>query len=304
VDVALKVRVRSAPDGKQKSFAMKLATYWRDGSERFGALVRDGIVELSSDRFPTLRSVLAANVLDRLADRAANGEVISLAGLAWRKPIIDPGKIICVGLNYKDHAAEAAAEVPANPSLFVRFNDAQVAHEEDIVRPTVSRQFDYEGELAVIIGREARHVPAERALDHVAGYSCFAENSLRDFQGHSRQATAGKNFERSGAFGPCLVTADEIPDPSKLILATRLNGLEMQRASTSDLIFPVPVLISYISSFTRLMPGDVIATGTPKGVGSARKPQLWMKAGDVLEVEISGIGVLRNRVVDEVAEAA
>jgi 2-keto-4-pentenoate hydratase/2-oxohepta-3-ene-1,7-dioic acid hydratase in catechol pathway len=138
----------------------------------------------------------------------------------------------------------------------------------------------------------------------VAGYSCFAENSLRDFQGYSRQATAGKNFEKSGAFGPCLVTADEIPDPSKLTLTTRLNGLEVQRASTAELIFPVPALIAYISSFTRLMPGDVIATGTPKGVGSARKPQLWMKAGDVLEVEISGIGVLRNRVVDEIAEAA
>jgi 2-keto-4-pentenoate hydratase/2-oxohepta-3-ene-1,7-dioic acid hydratase in catechol pathway len=283
---------------------MKLATYWRDGSERFGALVREGVVELSSDRFPTLRSALAANALNSLAEQVANAEVISVEGLVWRKPITDPGKIICVGLNYKDHAAEAAAEVPANPSLFVRFNDAQVAHEEDIVRPTVSRQFDYEGELAAVIGREARHVSAERALDYVAGYSCFAENSLRDFQSHSRQATAGKNFEQSGAFGPCLVTADEIPDPAKLTLTTRLNGLEVQRASTADLIFPVPLLISYISSFTRLLPGDVIATGTPKGVGSARKPQLWMKPGDVLEVEISGIGVLRNRVVDEVAEAS
>jgi 2-keto-4-pentenoate hydratase/2-oxohepta-3-ene-1,7-dioic acid hydratase in catechol pathway len=283
---------------------MKLATYWRDGSERFGALVEGGMVELSGGRFAGLRAALAAGDLDELKRMIAKGKPLSTEGLVWRKPIVDPGKVVCVGLNYKDHVSEAAAEVQEKPSLFVRFNDAQVAHEEEIVRPTVSQQFDYEGELAVIIGREARHVPAQRALDYVAGYSCFAENSLRDFQRHSRQATAGKNFEKSGAFGPFLVTADEIPDPSQLTLSTRLNGVEVQRASTADLIFPVSSLISYISSFTRLMPGDVIATGTPKGVGSARKPQLWMKPGDVLEVEISGIGVLRNHVVDEVREAA
>ena len=283
---------------------MKLATYWRDGRERFGALSDGGIVELSGDRFPTLRSALAAGTLDELKDAIASGRTFSPGHLTWMKPIGDPAKIICVGLNYRDHAAEASADVAEKPSLFVRFNDAQVAHEEDIVRPAVSRQFDYEGELAVVIGREARHVAIAHALEYVAGYSCFAENSLRDFQQHSRQATAGKNFEKSGAFGPYLVTTDEVPDPSKLVLSTRLNGVEVQSASTADLIFPVPFLISYISSFTRLMPGDIIATGTPKGVGSARKPQLWMKPGDVLEVEISSIGILRNHVVDEVAEAA
>jgi 2-keto-4-pentenoate hydratase/2-oxohepta-3-ene-1,7-dioic acid hydratase in catechol pathway len=167
------------------------------------------------------------------------------------------------------------------------------------VRPFASEQFDYEGELAVVIGKTARHVPAARALDYVAGYSCFAENSLRDFQRHAAQATPGKNFFASGAFGPWITTTDEIKDPGRLMLTTRLNGTQVQHESTADLIFSVPELIAYMSIWTELRPGDVISTGTPSGVGMARKPPLWLKAGDRLEIEIEGIGTLENTVIDE-----
>jgi 2-keto-4-pentenoate hydratase/2-oxohepta-3-ene-1,7-dioic acid hydratase in catechol pathway len=166
-----------------------------------------------------------------------------------------------------------------------------------MIRPRVSAQFDFEGELAVIIGRPGRHISAERALDYVAGYTCFVDGSVRDYQKFS--VTAGKNFSATGPLGPWLVTTDEIPDPGRLTLSTRLNGVEMQRASTADMIHSVSQIVAFCSSFTALSPGDVIAAGTPEGVGHRRSPPLWMKAGDLLEVEISGIGLLRARVVDE-----
>jgi 2-keto-4-pentenoate hydratase/2-oxohepta-3-ene-1,7-dioic acid hydratase in catechol pathway len=187
-------------------------------------------------------------------------------------------------------------ERPERPVLFVRFGGSVVGHGRPLLKPRESEQFDYEGELAVIIGKRARRVGRDRALDYVAGYSCFNDGSVRDYQRHSAQFTPGKNFHASGAFGPWLVTTEEIPDPRKLTLTTRLNGSVMQHESVAELCFDVPQLIEYCSTWTQLEPGDVIVTGTPGGVGAGRKPPVWMKAGDTVEVEISGIGVLRNAV--------
>ena len=211
-------------------------------------------------------------------------------------PPVASAKILCVGLNYRDHTAEAGLALPDHPSIFVRFADSVVGHRQAILSPSISGQFDYEGELAVIIGRAAWRVDREVAMAHVAGYACFAENSVRDFQAHSRQVTAGKNFFASGAFGPWLTTSDEVPDPAVLQLTTRLNGEVVQHASLGSLIFDIPALISYVSQFTPLHAGDVIATGTPANVGAARTPQLWLKPGDTLEVEIPGVGHLVNRI--------
>jgi 2-keto-4-pentenoate hydratase/2-oxohepta-3-ene-1,7-dioic acid hydratase in catechol pathway len=185
------------------------------------------------------------------------------------------------------------------PVIFVRFESSHVGHLEPILRPKVSQQFDYEGELAVIIGKEGRYIPADAALDYVAGYSIYNDGSVRDWQRHTHQYTPGKNFPSSGAFGPWLVTSDKIPDPAKLRLTTRLNGKVVQDSGIDDLLFDVPSLIAYCSNFTTLLPGDVIVTGTPGGVGAARKPPLWMKPGDTIEVEISEIGTLRNPVAQE-----
>jgi 2-keto-4-pentenoate hydratase/2-oxohepta-3-ene-1,7-dioic acid hydratase in catechol pathway len=238
-----------------------------------------------------------------ILDRLGSTEPVAPDEVTFDTPISSPGKIICVGLNYRDHAAEAAADIPPKPSLFIRFRDSLVGHLEPIIVPSNSDNFDFEGELAVVIGRTARHVAEADALDFVAGYACFADNSVRDFQMHSRQITPGKNFPSSGAFGPWLTTAAAVGDPARLELTTKLNGAVVQHAPVSDLIYSIPFLISYISSFTPLAPGDVIATGTPSGVGVSRKPPLWMKAGDVLEIEIPGVGALRNTVAAEAAHA-
>jgi 2-keto-4-pentenoate hydratase/2-oxohepta-3-ene-1,7-dioic acid hydratase in catechol pathway len=181
--------------------------------------------------------------------------------------------------------------------MFVRFADTLIGHEGDKIRPTVSDNFDFEGELTLVIGKGGRHIKAERALDHIAGYTCFVDGSVRDYQKFS--VTPGKNFPGTGPLGPWLVTTDEIPDPGKLTLTTRLNGTQVQHSPTSQLIYSIPQIIAFCSDFTALSPGDVIATGTPEGVGHGRKPPLWMKPDDVLEVEISSIGTLRTRVADE-----
>ncbi|MGZ3481782.1 MAG: fumarylacetoacetate hydrolase family protein, partial [Myxococcaceae bacterium] len=200
---------------------------------------------------------------------------------------------------YVAHREETGRTESEFPTLFTRFANTQVGHDQPLVRPRVSTELDYEAELAVVVGKPARHVRREDALGVVAGYSCYQDATLRDWQRHTSQFTPGKNFIGTGGFGPWMVTADEIPDPSRLTLVGRLNKVEMQRATTDLLIFDIPALIAYITTFTELVPGDVISTGTPGGVGSKRQPPVWLKAGDVFEVEISGIGVLRNPVVDE-----
>jgi len=220
-----------------------------------------------------------------------------LADIKFLPVIPNPSKILCAGINYRSHAAETGRELPKQPSMFIRFTDTLIGHSGEMIRPNVSDNFDFEGELTVVIGKAGRHIKSENALDHVAGYTCFVDGSVRDFQKFS--VTSGKNFPGTGPLGPWLVTTDEIPDPSKLTLMTRLNGKEVQHSPTDLLIYSIPQIIAFCSDFTALSSGDIIATGTPEGVGHSRKPPLWMKAGDTLEVEITGIGTLRTRIADE-----
>ena len=278
---------------------MKLASYVVDGRPGFGVVTGDGVVTLSGrTKYATLREVLAAGALDEIR-RVAGGQRPDhkLSDLRFLPAIPDPEKILCAGINYRSHAAETGRDIPKAPSMFVRFVDTLVGHDGEMIRPKVSECFDFEGELALVIGRGGRHIKAERALDHVAGYTCFVDGSVRDYQKIS--VTSGKNFPGTGPLGPWIVTTDEIPDPSRLTLTTRLNGQEVQHSGTDLLIHSVPEIVAFCSDFTQLSAGDVIATGTPEGVGHRRTPPLWMKAGDVLEVEISGIGTLCTRVVDE-----
>lgn len=265
---------------------------------------RDGLIDVRArlgDRFSSVRDVLAAGAVAEVA-RAAAGAApdLSLDAITYLPPIIDPAKIIGIGLNYKTHVAEIGRAETENPSIFLRYADTVVGHETPLIKPRVSSHFDYEGELGVVIGKPAFRVAEEDALSYVAGYTCFNDGSLRDYQRHTSQWTPGKNHPSTGAFGPWLVTADEIPDPTQLTLVTRVNGHEVQRATTDLLIYSIPVIVAYVTSFTPLAPGDVIATGTPGGVGSRRTPPVWLAHGDVVEVDISGIGVLRNVVADEV----
>ncbi len=249
----------------------------------------------------TLESLVmqGGDVLSHAAVVLATAPELELSSVTLLPPLANPEKIICVGLNYRDHSAESGFKQPEFPTLFGRFNSSLIGHGAPILRPALSEQLDYEGELVAVIGTTARDVSAADALNHVMGYSIFNDASLRDYQFKAPQWTPGKNFDDTGAFGPCLVTADELPPGCDgLKLETRLNGQVVQSASTSDMVFPVAKLVEIISSFLTLRPGDVIVTGTPSGVGLARKPPLWMKPGDVCDVEIEKIGLLSNPVRD------
>jgi 2-keto-4-pentenoate hydratase/2-oxohepta-3-ene-1,7-dioic acid hydratase in catechol pathway len=228
------------------------------------------------------------------------GKVFDPAAIEMLPPLAAAPKIICIGLNYREHSQEAGFEPPSYPAVFARFNSSLIGHKAPLIRPRVSAQFDYEGELVAVIGRGGRRIPKTAALDHIVGYSIFNDASVRDYQLRTTQWTVGKNFDGTGAFGPWLVTPDELPrGASGLKLETRLQGQVVQKASTSDLIFDVATLVSLLSEAFTLEVGDVIVTGTPSGVGVARKPPLFMKAGDTCEVEIEGIGTLANPVADE-----
>lgn len=284
---------------------MRLASFDRDGRAAYGIVLEDCVIDLAATLRPTyqdLRQLLAAlspELLDRI--RRIDAPRVDLQEVAWRPVIPNPDKIFCVGLNYRDHVNETGRAPAAHPVLFLRVAASQVGHRQALIRPSVSEQLDFEGELAVIIGKPGRHIKQSRALVHVAGYSIYNEASIRDWQRHTHQYTAGKNFSGTGAFGPWLVTADDIPDPAQLALTTRLNGAVMQHASLSKLLFSIPQLIAYISTITELACGDVIVTGTPSGVGGLRSPPVWMKPGDVVEVEIRGIGILSNPIEAEPA---
>jgi 2-keto-4-pentenoate hydratase/2-oxohepta-3-ene-1,7-dioic acid hydratase in catechol pathway len=280
---------------------MKLASYIADGTECYGVVTGDGVITMN-ERFgghaTSLREALAGNLLPQIKEAAANGRADRrLSEIKFLPVIPNPDKIMCVGINYKSHAAEQGGEAPKLPNIFMRFVNTLVAHEGQMIRPKVSTSFDFEGELALVIGKGGRHIKAADALSHIAGYTCFCDGSVRDFTKYS--LAASKNFLGTGPLGPWLVTSDEIPDPTKLTLVTRLNGVEMQRSGTDMLIHSIPAIIEFCSVFTSLSPGDIIATGTPDGIGAKRNPPVWMKAGDVLEVDISKIGVLRNTIADE-----
>lgn len=250
-------------------------------------------------QFPDLRSLLASGALRDVLPALSAARLQSVAGRRFAPPIPNASRILCVGINYLKHIHEMGRDRPDYPTLFTRFPDTLVGHREAVVRPRISTQFDYEGELAIVIGKTARYVSAADALDYVAGYTCFLDGSVRDWQRHTTQFIPGKNFPATGGCGPWLVTTDEIPDPAALQLLTRVNGEVLQEAPVSDLCFGVRRIIEYCSSFCALNPGDIIATGTPSGVGFARTPPRWLTPGDTVEVEISGIGILRHPVVDE-----
>jgi len=276
---------------------MKFVSYEYAQGPSFGAVIDDEIVDLS-DAGPSLRAVLATGPLGNLQSVAAKRKAIApLNKVVLLQVVPDAARVICVGKNYRDHAAEMGGEAPAQPNLFMRTPQSLVGHRQSIVCPVASEQYDYEGELAVVIGKGGRRIPTDRAISHIAGYTCFLDGSIRDFQKHS--FTAGKNFDSSGACGPWLVPASAVADPQNLELTTRINGEVVQHANTSEMIHSITDIISYISTFTHLEPGDVISTGTPAGVGAARKPPRWLKPGDQVDVEIQDIGVLSNTVKSE-----
>ncbi len=282
---------------------MKVTRFLRNSAATYGVVRDGGLIDIGArlgDKYPTLRSVLDSGALDEVR-LAAEGQAPDLKyDDAEQLPVIpDPPKIILVGVNYVEHRNESGRDPTEHPVLFTRFANVQLGHDRPMVRPTLSEKFDFEGELAVIIGKRGRHISEADALGHIAGYACYNDGTIRDWQRHTHQFTPGKNFPATGGFGPWMVTADEIPDPTTMSLVTRLNGEEMQRATTDMLIFDIPHLIRYISDWTELEPGDVIPTGTPGGVGFKRTPPVFMKPGDVVEVEIDKIGILRNPIVAE-----
>ncbi|KFI29955.1 5-oxopent-3-ene-1,2,5-tricarboxylate decarboxylase [Haematobacter massiliensis] len=275
---------------------MKLMTYEKAGTQGVAAMRGAEWVDLGP------MDLLGAIDAPDLDQRVSAAPVLDMSGVKLLPPLPKPGKIICVGLNYADHAAESPYDAPDYPTLFPRFTTSLIADGDPIVRPRISHELDFEGELVAIIGTTGRNIPKAKATSHVAAYSIFNDGSVRDYQFKAPQWTVGKNFDDTGAFGPYAVTADELPDGAKgLRLQTRLNGEVVQSASTDDLLFPVADLISIISEAITLEAGDIIVTGTPAGIGWARTPKLFMKPGDVVEVEIEGIGTLRNPVVDEAA---
>ncbi|MEW9552063.1 fumarylacetoacetate hydrolase family protein [Nonomuraea sp. NPDC050783] len=279
---------------------MKLATYLHAGRQSFGLVTSDGLVDLSV-RLPGVDSIRSLLERQALADAGAFVNAAAdhhLAEVTLLPPLPDAGKILCAGVNYEDHRKEGDQPKAPYPTFFMRFNDSHVGHGQALERPSVSEQFDYEGELAVVIGSTAEGVSREEALSHVVGYSLYNDGSVRDWQTHTSQWGPGKNFDRSGAFGPYLWTVDEVPDITASRLITRLNGEVLQQAVVRDMTFDIATLVSYASTFTTLRPGDVIVTGTPAGVGIARNPQVFMRPGDVIEIEVTGLGVLSNPVVE------
>ncbi|WP_223262909.1 fumarylacetoacetate hydrolase family protein [Sphingobium sp. SCG-1] len=274
-------------------------SFTTDNGPSFGVLREDGIIDAGA-RMPQYADLTAAlGDLPGLEALAGDPADYPLGSVKLLPPIPRSSRIICVGLNYKTHIAETGNEPPAFPSLFPRYPDSIVADGEPIIRPRVSVTLDFEGELAVVISKPGRNIPVDAALDHVAGYACFNDGSIREFQRHTNQVLPGKNFHRTGSFGPWLVTKDEAGDVNDLQLTTRLNGEIVQQSGVDDLLFGVEALIAYVSQIWEVQPGDVIVTGTPGGVGALRKPPLWMKPGDLVTVEIDRLGTLSNPVVAE-----
>ncbi|MGQ0545566.1 MAG: fumarylacetoacetate hydrolase family protein [Betaproteobacteria bacterium] len=273
----------------------------RWGRPSYGVVDGESVFDLGSRlRYCDLKALVAAEAYDevRRALRTAPPDTTT-AGLELLPVIPNPGKILCVGVNYEEHRIEAGRERTEKPTLFARFAESQIGHRRPMLVPRESDQLDFEGEIAVVIGRAGRRIRAADAMAHVAGYACYNDGTIRDWQRHTTQWTPGKNFAHTGSFGPWMVTRDEIPDGAVLELTTRLNGKVMQRADTRMMIFSIAAIIEYASAFVPLAPGDVIATGTPGGIGFKRNPPVYMKPGDAVEVEVSGIGTLVNAVLEE-----
>jgi 2-keto-4-pentenoate hydratase/2-oxohepta-3-ene-1,7-dioic acid hydratase in catechol pathway len=276
---------------------MKLMSFAVGGKSTWGVVEGDEVVDCAAIA-PTLRAALEAGAT---LQAPAGAPRHKLSEVTFLPVIPDPDKVICIGLNYLTHILEGGREPPKKPTIFTRWANTQVGHLQNLVRPNASETLDFEGEMAVIIGKTCRHVPAAESAGVIAGYSCYNDGSVREWQRHTGQFTPGKNFPATGGFGPWMVTQDEVGDISKSTLITRVNGEEVQKAGVDDLVFDVPALIEYCSTFTVLEPGDVIITGTTGGVGAYRTPPLWLKPGDTVEVEVTGVGVLKNGVEQEAA---
>ncbi len=282
---------------------MRWLSFVRDGETTFGYITADGhgVVDVGArSEFASLREAIAAAALSDLAAQYGDTADVALDGLTYAPTITDPRKILCVGLNYKAHQEETGRGGEGVPTVFVRFAKAQVAHEQAMIRPLESNTLDFEGEIAMIIGAPGRRISREDALRHVVGFGIYNDGSVREYQRQTSQFTPGKNFTATGGFGPWMMTMDEIGDLSQMEITTRLNGVVMQNAKAELLVHGFEELIEYCSTFIELEPGDVIVTGTPGGVGAARKPPVFMDDGDVIEIEVSPIGTLRNPVVGEV----
>jgi 2-keto-4-pentenoate hydratase/2-oxohepta-3-ene-1,7-dioic acid hydratase in catechol pathway len=278
---------------------MRWLSFLRDGVSTFGYLTRDGsgVVDVGQrGRFADLKSAIAADALVELNEQCGDTADLPLADVCFLPTLPNPDKILCVGLNYKAHQEETGRGGEGFPTIFVRFASAQVGHEQPMVRPRESNTLDFEGEIALVIGKAGRRIAKDDALAHVAGFSIYNDGSVREFQRQTSQFTPGKNFPATGGFGPWLVTADEIGDVSQMEITTRLNGEVMQNAKAELLVFDFGDIIEYCSTFCELVPGDVIVTGTPGGVGAARTPPVFMDAGDEIEVEVKPIGTLRHTV--------
>ena len=282
---------------------MRFSSFFAHGKETWGLMKNEGVVVVDgalASGFPSLKSAIEAGKLDEIGAALMQKKIeLPLEQVSYLPVITNPDKILCVGLNYHDHRLEGGHDEVGHPTIFVRFANAQVGHNKAIIAPAESNSLDFEAELAVIIGKVGRRIKEADALEYIAGYSCYNDGSVREYQRHTTQFTAGKNFMDTGGFGPWMVTPDEIEDLDSITVESRLNGEVMQHAKVADMIFPIPQLISYISTFTELVPGDVIATGTPGGVGSRRNPQVWMQPGDICEIEISNIGTLINPISSE-----
>jgi 2-keto-4-pentenoate hydratase/2-oxohepta-3-ene-1,7-dioic acid hydratase in catechol pathway len=280
---------------------MKLATFKTSKGTSYGAVTDQGIVDLGKrlgNRYPDLKALIAANALNEAAGLLKGPQDHKVSDIAWLPVIPNPDKIVCVGLNYQDHVVETGRDNTEQPAIFLRVAESQVGHGQPIIRPRESTHMDFEAEIAVIIGKGGRRISQKDSWSHIAGYSCYNDGSVRDWQRHTIQWTAGKNFAQTGGFGPWMVTADEIPPNTKMTLSCRLNGERMQHATTEQMIFKIPKIIEYVSTWTTLLPGDVLVTGTPGGVGARRTPPLWMKPGDKVEIEIDKVGILENTIAD------
>jgi 2-keto-4-pentenoate hydratase/2-oxohepta-3-ene-1,7-dioic acid hydratase in catechol pathway len=282
---------------------VKLITFARMGKVGFGVVKENGIIDLTGrihNDVSSIKDLLKLDLIEKAEEFVAEKRPeISISEITHLPVIPDPEKIFCIGLNYQEHKEETGRPDVENPTIFTRFANSQTGHLQPLLKPNFSDRFDYEGELAITIGKGGRYIPEDKAMEHIAGYSCYNDGSIRDWQRHTSQFTPGKNFPATGPFGPYLVTEDEIGDYKKLPIETRLNGKVMQKANLSDLIFPIPKLINYISSFTTLAVGDVIVTGTPGGVGDRRDPPIYMKPGDVVEVDIGKVGILMNFITED-----